>query len=826
VRRAATLLATVLLALASAAGAQDRKTSCAAAGLGATCLEQAGFCQQGRIECRTAPGTTAAEIAGSKNAVGIHRCICNILVCHDCFNNTDDEKARMQADAALYTQALALQSPTGAGSACLVSVSPGEVRVPSKGTAVTVTVSGLPSNADVEIEASRGDAADNFRTTKNGMADASGSFTAVYTYSPTAAETYPASGRITFDVKKPACGGHGSARYVPDAPRARLRAAANPLGIEKDAAARAELRIAGVGDIGYEIFQDGVSALSGTSSPQDGVRIIPFTIGPLAKGVTLTATVTDASTPPIQAGPLQVFVRPTAGPPPTRPLQKATPFCDVASNTIGLVLNVYNPDGLQIEMRAKVASKTVKAVSPVFKAIGTGSTVSLTILLPTRLPDLYKMVVSAYFTSPSGARERFYPPPGVTPVPIEFGKPPVKPGNIVALAEGDDCELCECTLGPPDADEDGVADDDDNCFSDGNPDQADSDSDGVGDVCDDCRDAPNAEQADADQDGVGDVCDTCPDVAGTTGADGDGDGIGDVCDRCPQLSDAEQDDADGDGVGDGCDNCPSDANGDQADGDGDGIGDACPEDVPCEAPACCTDLPKACGDVCWPACPEDHERQEADCGTCVEIADVNPPLVQIQAPAAGSSVPAGATVQVTTSFVDNGPQDDGVVSGTFTVSGPAVDGGPTPAGFDIATTPQRSQLFSFKVKSDLTGVSDRTIVITAAGRDAAGNASAVATETVVANGAGLSVLLSVSPSDPGAGETVTVTITVNNCDPATTQVSYTVAGTDGYGAADTLGVGASCQASFTIPGGASGVVDVVTVDVVGAGLSQTVSYSF
>ena len=77
-----------------------------------------------------------------------------------------------------------------------------------------------------------------------------------------------------------------------------------------------------------------------------------------------------------------------------------------------------------------------------------------------------------------------------------------------------------------------------------------------------------------------------------------------------------------------------------------------------------------------------------------------------------------------------------------------------------------------------------------------------------------------------AGETVTVTITVNNCDPTTTQDAYTVSGTDGYGAGDTLSVSSACQAPFTIPGGASGVVDTVTVEIVGAGVVQTVTYSF
>ncbi len=58
-----------------------------------------------------------------------------------------------------------------------------------------------------------------------------------------------------------------------------------------------------------------------------------------------------------------------------------------------------------------------------------------------------------------------------------------------------------------DADEDGVADDADNCPADANADQANGDEDGVGDVCDNCPDDANADQADEDDDGHGDVCD-------------------------------------------------------------------------------------------------------------------------------------------------------------------------------------------------------------------------------------------------------------------------------------------------------------------------------
>jgi len=112
------------------------------------------------------------------------------------------------------------------------------------------------------------------------------------------------------------------------------------------------------------------------------------------------------------------------------------------------------------------------------------------------------------------------------------------------------------SIGPPDADDDGVAQSIDNCPSHANGDQADQDGDGIGDDCDsdqdgdgvadaadNCPTVPNADQAPSDEiDGVGSACDT----------DTDGDGVYDVDDLF--VADAtEWSDADGDGIGDNAD---------------------------------------------------------------------------------------------------------------------------------------------------------------------------------------------------------------------------------------------------------------------------------
>ncbi|UCE18937.1 MAG: VCBS repeat-containing protein [Gemmatimonadota bacterium] len=91
-----------------------------------------------------------------------------------------------------------------------------------------------------------------------------------------------------------------------------------------------------------------------------------------------------------------------------------------------------------------------------------------------------------------------------------------------------------------DLDGDGIADGNDNCPNNPNPDQEDNDADGAGDICDNCPDDANPDQADADSDDTGDACDLCTDT--------DGDGYGDpgypanTCqeDNCPTVHNPDQ----------------------------------------------------------------------------------------------------------------------------------------------------------------------------------------------------------------------------------------------------------------------------------------------
>jgi len=79
----------------------------------------------------------------------------------------------------------------------------------------------------------------------------------------------------------------------------------------------------------------------------------------------------------------------------------------------------------------------------------------------------------------------------------------------------------------------------------------DEDDDGIADDSDNCPTDPNPSQGDIDDDGLGDVCDAyCDDTAGL---DTDGDGLPDPCDVCLAIADPEQVDRDGDGFGDFCD---------------------------------------------------------------------------------------------------------------------------------------------------------------------------------------------------------------------------------------------------------------------------------
>jgi hypothetical protein len=89
------------------------------------------------------------------------------------------------------------------------------------------------------------------------------------------------------------------------------------------------------------------------------------------------------------------------------------------------------------------------------------------------------------------------------------------------------------------------------------PSAPDADKDGIPDEEDNCPLAANPEQADTDLDLAGNACDD----------DDDGDGALDLEDNCPLVSNSEQTDSDEDGVGDACEGVGPFRRGD-ADGSG------------------------------------------------------------------------------------------------------------------------------------------------------------------------------------------------------------------------------------------------------------------
>ncbi len=117
-----------------------------------------------------------------------------------------------------------------------------------------------------------------------------------------------------------------------------------------------------------------------------------------------------------------------------------------------------------------------------------------------------------------------------------------------------------------DSDGDSIPNTLDNCPLAYNPTQADQDLDGVGDACDNCVSEYNPDQGDVNGNGIGDFCDPDADgdgilnendncwlVENVDQVDSDDDTAGDACDNCPGLVNSEQYDENSDGVGDACD---------------------------------------------------------------------------------------------------------------------------------------------------------------------------------------------------------------------------------------------------------------------------------
>ena len=162
---------------------------------------------------------------------------------------------------------------------------------------------------------------------------------------------------------------------------------------------------------------------------------------------------------------------------------------------------------------------------------------------------------------------------------------------------GDACDNCPEVHNPNQEDEgevtkggqaDGAGDACDNCLEVYNPDQLDADGDGSGDACD----------PDADDDGMPNDQDNCPTMQNVDQMDRDHDGVGDVCDNCPGDANARQENSDSDKHGDACDNCPNVDNDKQENNDGDSMGDACDPDDDNDGvadgsdkcPRCCTPI--------------------------------------------------------------------------------------------------------------------------------------------------------------------------------------------------------------------------------------------
>jgi hypothetical protein len=115
-------------------------------------------------------------------------------------------------------------------------------------------------------------------------------------------------------------------------------------------------------------------------------------------------------------------------------------------------------------------------------------------------------------------------------------------------------ELCYYHTDQTDSDGDRIKDPCDNCVDVYNPDQGDADGDGIGDYCetdadddgipnedDNCWLTPNVDQINSDTDEWDDACDNCETVDNPHQYDDDNDGVGDFCDGMLHIQSYQED---------------------------------------------------------------------------------------------------------------------------------------------------------------------------------------------------------------------------------------------------------------------------------------------
>jgi hypothetical protein len=308
-----------------------------------------------------------------------------------------------------------------------------------------------------------------------------------------------------------------------------------------------------------------------------------------------------------------------------------------------------------------------------------------------------------------------------------------------------------------DSDGDGVFDDDDNCPSVANADQADSDSDGIGDACD----------GDVDGDGVTNDDDNCPTVANADQADADGDDIGNVCDPNaypPVVSDPAED-----ANGDEGDTLTADGAFTDADGDAMTIS---------KASGAGTVIDHHDGTWSWSYTPTDNGTGEV----CVTAFD-------------GENTSAADCFDWTAANVDPVV----TVTGAITVN----EGGSVVYSISVSDAGSADTFTLGAIDCGVGSLVDDSDALGATAGTATGSFTcAFADDDPTATSSDLTTVSATVSDDDGGSDSDTADTTVNNLDPVITSVAFDE---------DDEVVGCSTSVNLTIAFSDAGVNDTHTV---------------